>query len=81
VGCRRSLKPRQTPTAKLYGIEPFDPVTVSVEILALGAIAIAGSFVPALRGARIQPLKVLREEQPASAANVRSAETNRRGEA
>jgi ABC-type antimicrobial peptide transport system permease subunit len=33
-----------------------------VAILALGAVAVAGSFVPALRGARIQPLKVLREE-------------------
>jgi ABC-type antimicrobial peptide transport system permease subunit len=48
--------------SQLYGIEPIDLTTVAVAILGLGAVAAAGSLVPALRGARIQPLKVLREE-------------------
>ncbi len=48
--------------SQLYGIEPFDWTTVAVAIVALGAVAAAGSFLPALRGARIQPLTVLREE-------------------
>lgn len=48
--------------SQLYGIEPLDGTTVAVTVIALGAIAAAGSFLPALRGARIQPLTVLREE-------------------
>jgi len=48
--------------SQLYGIEPLDWTTTAVAIVALGAVAAAGSFLPAIRGARIQPLTVLREE-------------------
>ena len=48
--------------SQLYGVEPLDPTTVLVAVLGLGAVAAAGSLVPTLRGARIQPLQVLREE-------------------
>jgi predicted permease len=48
--------------SQLYGIQPLDPATIATAILALGAAAAAGAFVPARRGARNQPLQALRED-------------------
>ena len=48
--------------SQLYGIEPLDWTTLAAAMVALIAAAATGSLLPALRGARIQPLTVLREE-------------------
>jgi ABC-type antimicrobial peptide transport system permease subunit len=46
----------------LYGIQPGDPLTFSTGILILIAVALAASWIPARRAARVQPMDALRHE-------------------
>jgi len=46
----------------LYGIQPFDPVSIAAAVAALGAIALAAGYVPAVRASRMDPLRALRYE-------------------
>jgi predicted permease len=46
----------------LFGIEPTDPVTFAAVSLLLASVAIAGSYIPARRAARIDPASSLRSE-------------------
>jgi ABC-type antimicrobial peptide transport system permease subunit len=48
--------------ALLYGVRPVDPVTFGGVTLALGAIALAATWLPARRAARIAPGDALRQE-------------------
>jgi ABC-type antimicrobial peptide transport system permease subunit len=47
--------------ALLYGLRPWDPVAVATGVVALGVIGMAAGWVPAMRAARIDPARVLRE--------------------
>jgi putative ABC transport system permease protein len=44
----------------LYGVSPFDPVTVAAAGLLLITIAAAASYVPARRAGKVDPLVALR---------------------
>jgi putative ABC transport system permease protein len=44
----------------LFGLEPNDPVTLGVAVVGLAAVALAASYAPALRAARIEPNTALR---------------------
>jgi ABC-type antimicrobial peptide transport system permease subunit len=46
----------------LYGIQPWDPVTMLGGVSILIAVALAASWIPARRAARIQPMDALRHE-------------------
>lgn len=46
----------------LYGIQPYDPTSMAAGILALLAVALAASWIPANRAAGIQPMQALRHE-------------------
>jgi putative ABC transport system permease protein len=46
----------------LYGVSPTDSVTLSSVVLIVLAVAAVASLVPAIRAARVEPMKVLREE-------------------
>jgi putative ABC transport system permease protein len=46
----------------LFGVTPSDAVTFTVTALVLGAVAVAASFLPAWRAARIDPVTALRQE-------------------
>jgi predicted permease len=46
----------------LYGIQPYDPPTLAGGVLILLAVALAASWIPARRAARIQPMQALRHE-------------------
>lgn len=46
----------------LYGVEAADPVSIGGAAAVLLAAGLLAAFVPALRAARIDPVKVLREE-------------------
>lgn len=46
----------------LYGVAPYDPVTFLSTAILLSGVALAGSWIPALRAARMDPIKALRNE-------------------
>jgi ABC-type antimicrobial peptide transport system permease subunit len=46
----------------LYGIQPNDVPTVAAGVSILLAIAVASSWIPARRAARVQPMEALRHE-------------------
>jgi ABC-type lipoprotein release transport system permease subunit len=46
----------------LHGVRPSDPVTFASVPLVLFAAALAGTFVPALRATRVDPVATLRSE-------------------
>jgi predicted permease len=46
----------------LYGIQPYDPLTMSFGILLLLTVALLASWIPARRAASVQPIQALRHE-------------------
>jgi ABC-type antimicrobial peptide transport system permease subunit len=46
----------------LYGIQPYDPVTMIGGVLILLVVALAASWIPARRAAGVQPMEALRHE-------------------
>ncbi len=46
----------------LYGVPPYDPLSILAAVVLLGATASAASYVPALRAARLEPMAALRVE-------------------
>ena len=48
--------------AFLFGVEPLDPVTFLGVAVTLGAASLAANLFPAVRAARTDPVRVLREE-------------------
>jgi predicted permease len=48
--------------AMLYGIAPYDPPTMGIAVLVLLLVALAASWIPARRAARVQPMDALRHE-------------------
>ena len=47
---------------QLYGLNPYNPVVITVAVLTLGFSALAASLIPALRASSISPLEALRVE-------------------
>jgi ABC-type lipoprotein release transport system permease subunit len=46
----------------LYGVQPWDPVTLAAGAFLLLAVALAASWIPACRAAGVQPMDALRHE-------------------
>ena len=46
----------------LYGVHVYDVPTILVVVLTLSAVTLLATTIPALRVARIDPAKTLREE-------------------
>ena len=46
----------------LVGVSPLDPVTFAIVLALLGTVALVANFLPARRAARLDPMRVLREE-------------------
>lgn len=48
--------------AGLFGVDPADPLTLLLAVLTIGACLLAGSYMPARRAARTNPMTALRYE-------------------
>jgi ABC-type lipoprotein release transport system permease subunit len=46
----------------LFGLKPYDPATLAMATLILAGIALAASYIPALRASKLDPLEALRHE-------------------
>ncbi len=49
-------------SAFLYDLKPTDPITLTLSVLVLGAVAMGAAMLPAWRAARVDPMDALREE-------------------
>jgi predicted permease len=62
VGVGAALPLTRLVKSMLYGIQPYDPTTITAGILVLLAVALAASWIPARRAAGVQPMEALRHE-------------------
>lgn len=62
VGIGASLLALRAMKGFIYGVRPVDPATLAGTALVLAFVALAATFLPARRIARIDPAKTLREE-------------------
>ena len=62
VGVLISIWVGRTAATLLYGLKPYDPVSLVGACLLLAAIALAASYVPARRAAALEPMVALRDE-------------------
>jgi putative ABC transport system permease protein len=62
VGAALALALGKTAGAMLFGLKPYDPLTILLSAIALAAVAILASYLPAHRAARLEPMAALRDE-------------------
>ena len=62
VGVALAVAAARTARALLFGLKPGDPSTLVMSVVALAAVAMLASYLPALRAARLEPTEALREE-------------------
>jgi len=46
----------------LFGVQPTDPLTIAVTLVACLTVSLCGALLPALRAVRLSPMSVLRSE-------------------
>ncbi len=62
VGLALAIAAGHAAASLLYGVTPGDAATLAVAVVALGAVALAASLLPARRAARLDPTAALREQ-------------------
>jgi putative ABC transport system permease protein len=62
LGLAGALASSRLVQTMLFGVSPFDPVTLSVAVVLILLLVLAASFLPARRAAAINPMRALREE-------------------
>ena len=62
AGLGVSLAMGRLVASMLYGLKPWDPVTLGVAALLLVGVGLAASWIPARRAASVQPMDALRHE-------------------
>lgn len=62
VGVGASLVLARLVKSMLYGIQPYDPMSVGGAVLILMAVALLAGWIPARRAAGVQPMEALRHE-------------------
>jgi ABC-type antimicrobial peptide transport system permease subunit len=62
VGVAGALVLTRLVKSMLYGIQPYDPLTLAGGIALLVVVALAASWIPARRAAGVQPMEALRHE-------------------
>ena len=62
AGTALALAVGRAASTLLFGLKPYDPVSLAGAIGLLAAIALAASYIPARRAAALEPMAALREE-------------------
>jgi ABC-type antimicrobial peptide transport system permease subunit len=62
IGLVGAIGVGQALRSQLYGVGPRDPLTFAAVGLLLAAVALASSWLPARRAARVDPMIALRSE-------------------
>jgi putative ABC transport system permease protein len=62
LGVAGALVAAQSMRTLLFGIEPWDPLSQTLTIALLGAVAVGAAWIPARRAMRVDPARVLRME-------------------
>ena len=62
LGVAGALMAARSMRSLLLGIEPWDPLSITVTIALLGVVAVAAAWIPARRAMRVDPAMVLRME-------------------
>jgi ABC-type antimicrobial peptide transport system permease subunit len=62
VGALLSLAAASQISELLFGVSPHDPAVLAAAALVLGLAALAASWLPAARAARVDPMTTLRSE-------------------
>ena len=62
AGTMLSLAASSAASSLLFELKPHDPGTIAIAVFALSAAALAASYFPARRAARLDPMLALRDE-------------------
>ena len=62
VGLAASVVATRALEARFFGVRPGDPLTLAAVTVLLAAVALAASWAPARRAARVDPARVLQQE-------------------
>jgi ABC-type antimicrobial peptide transport system permease subunit len=62
LGIPLSIAASRTIKAGLFGVNPADPLTLITAVLIMSAALLAGSYIPARRATKINPVVALRYE-------------------
>jgi len=62
VGTGLALLGARAASSLLFGLRPYDPVTLLAAIVLLAGVSFLAAAVPARRAARLEPMKALRDE-------------------
>jgi ABC-type antimicrobial peptide transport system permease subunit len=62
LGIGLALAASRAAASLLFGLKPHDATTFIMATLTLAVIALAASYLPALRASRLDPLEALRHE-------------------
>lgn len=62
IGMALALAASSAASALLFGLKPHDAATLMTATVSLAAIALAASYLPALRASKLDPLEALRHE-------------------
>jgi hypothetical protein len=62
AGIAISLWAGRAAATLLYGMKPYDPISIAAAVLVLAVTALAATYVPARRAAALEPMSALREE-------------------
>lgn len=62
AGIALSLAAGRAAGSMLFGLKPYDPLTLALAAALLAVIALAAGYVPAVRASRLNPTEALREE-------------------
>ncbi len=62
IGTLLALAAGRTASSLLFGLQPYDAISMSLAVAELAAVALAASFLPAYKASRMDPVSALRQE-------------------